>query len=54
MSQLVNTVVTNILTALYEPFWFAITMSVLFMFLYMYAYCTAETGRTLHCLWSFS
>ncbi len=32
MSQLVNTVVTNILTALYEPFWFAITMSVLFMF----------------------
>ena len=45
MSQLVNTVVTNILTALYEPFWFAITMSVLFMFLYMYAYCTAETGK---------
>ena len=36
MSQLVNTVVTNILTALYEPFWFAITMSVLFMFLYMH------------------
>lgn len=45
MSQLVNTVVTNILTALYEPFWFAIIMSVLFMFLYMYAYCTAETGK---------
>ena len=29
-----NSIITNVLTALYQPFWFAVILSVLFMFVY--------------------
>lgn len=45
MKQLINTVVTNMLTALYQPFLFAVVLSVLFMFFYMYAYCSVDAGK---------
>ena len=32
--QIFSTIITNVLTALYQPFWFAVILSVLFMFVY--------------------
>lgn len=32
--QIFKSIITNVLTALYQPFWFAIILSVLFMFVY--------------------
>ena len=31
-------VVTNVLTALYQPFWFAVLLTIFILFFYMYAY----------------
>lgn len=35
MMDITTSVITNVLTALYQPFWFALILSVLFMFVYM-------------------
>ena len=32
--QIISKIITNVLTALYQPFWFAVILSVLFMFVY--------------------
>lgn len=32
--QILSTIITNVLTALYQPFWFSVILSVLFMFAY--------------------
>lgn len=32
--QIISTIITNVLIALYQPFWFAVIFSVLFMFAY--------------------
>ena len=32
--KIFTTIITNVLTALYQPFWFAVILSVLFMFVY--------------------
>lgn len=32
--QIISKIISNILTALYQPFWFAVILSVLFMFVY--------------------
>ena len=45
MKQMINTVVTDMLTALYQPFMFAVVLAGFFMFLYMYANCPKEAGR---------
>lgn len=37
MIDLLNSILTNVLTALYQPFWFAVILSILFMFFWMYA-----------------
>ena len=42
---MINTVVTDMLTALYQPFMFAVVLAGFFMFLYMYANCPKEAGR---------
>ena len=34
MIQLISRIISDILTALYQPFWFAVILSVLFMFVY--------------------
>ena len=38
-------ILTNILTALYEPFGFAILLSFLAMFFYLYAYEPQNAGK---------
>ena len=45
--QIVKTVITNILIALYQPFWYAVVASVLLCFLYLYAYHPVDTGNGL-------
>lgn len=37
MFEIIKTILTNVLTALYQPFGFAVIVSVLIMFLYLYA-----------------
>ena len=32
--QIISTIISNVLIALYQPFWFAVILSVLFMFVY--------------------
>lgn len=34
MIQLISRIISDVLTALYQPFWFAVILSVLFMFVY--------------------
>ena len=43
--ELFKNIVTNILTALYQPFWFAILLTVFILFFYMYAYQPIDTGK---------
>ena len=38
-------ILTNILTALYEPFGFSLLLSFLAMFFYLYAYESEEAGK---------
>ena len=38
-------ILTNILTALYEPFGFSLLLSFLAMFFYLYVYETQEAGK---------
>ena len=35
--SIVNMIITDVLTALYEPFWFSVLAAVLFMFFWLYA-----------------
>lgn len=35
MVDIINTIISSILTALYQPFWFTLILSILFMFVYM-------------------
>lgn len=43
--QLISNVITNILTALYHPFWYAIFSAVLLNFLYLYSYRPVNVGK---------
>ena len=43
--SLLGKILTNILTALYEPFGFSLLLSFLAMFFYLYAYETQEAGK---------
>ena len=43
--DLLGKILTNILTALYEPFGFSLLLSFLAMFLYLYAYEPQEAGK---------
>lgn len=45
MIKVFSKILTNILTALYEPFGFAILLSFLAMFFYLYAYEPTEAGK---------
>ena len=37
MVEIISNIISSILTAIYQPFWFSLIASVLFMFLYLYA-----------------
>ena len=43
--DLLGKIITNILTALYEPFGFSLLLSFLAMFFYLYAYEPAAAGK---------
>lgn len=43
--DLLGKIITNILTALYEPFGFSLLLSFLAMFFYLYAYEPTEAGK---------
>ena len=47
MREILQTIISNILTALYQPFWYAVLASVLLCFLYLYAYYPVNTGKGL-------
>ena len=36
--ELLKKIITNVLTALYQPFWFAVILTVFLLFFYLYAY----------------
>ncbi len=43
--ELFKRIVTNVLTALYQPFWFAVLLTIFILFFYMYAYQPTDTGK---------
>ena len=45
--QIIKEIITNILTALYQPFWYAVFSSILLGFLYLYAYHPVNVGKGL-------
>lgn len=45
--EVIKSIIANILTALYQPFWYAVLSSVLLGFIYLYAYHPVETGKGL-------
>ena len=45
MIKVFSKILTNVLTALYEPFGFSILLSFLAMFFYLYAYESTESGK---------
>ena len=45
IAEIIEKILTNVLTALYEPFGFAILLSFLAMFFYLYAYEPTEAGK---------
>ena len=47
MLETLSTILKNILTALYQPFWFAVLLSVLAMFLYLFATDKESAGQGL-------
>ena len=46
--DLLGKILTNILTALYEPFGFSLLLSFLAMFFYLYAYEPSAAGKGCH------
>ena len=43
--EIFKSIVTNVLTALYQPFWFAILLTIFILFFYMYAYHPTDAGK---------
>ncbi|OKZ73181.1 MAG: hypothetical protein BHV87_10745 [Clostridiales bacterium 36_14] len=43
--EIFKSIVTNVLTALYQPFWFAVLLTIFILFFYMYAYYPTDTGK---------
>ena len=37
MRKIITSILSNILTAIYQPFWFALLAAILLMFLYLFA-----------------
>ena len=43
--EIFKSIVTNVLTALYQPFWFAVLLTIFILFFYMYAYHPTDAGK---------
>ena len=37
MAEIIRSIITNILIALYQPFWFSVALACMYMFFYLYA-----------------
>ena len=46
--EIFKSIVTNVLTALYQPFWFAVLLTIFILFFYMYAYHPIDTGKGIN------
>ena len=45
MKDIIASIITSVLTALYQPFWFSVILSVLVLFFYLYSYHNETGGR---------
>ena len=45
--EVIKSIIANVLTALYQPFWYAVLSSILLGFIYLYAYNPVESGKGL-------
>lgn len=45
--EVIKSIIANVLTALYQPFWYAVLSSILLDFIYLYAYNPVESGKGL-------
>lgn len=45
--ELLKKIITNVLTALYQPFWFAVILTVFLLFFYLYAYIKRPYTKTV-------
>lgn len=43
--ELLKKIITNVLTALYQPFWFAVILTIFLLFFYLYTYKPIDTGK---------
>ena len=52
MKDIIANITANVLTALYQPFWFSVALSVLALFFYLFAYHNKTGGRGLKAAFS--
>ena len=52
MKDIIANITANVLTALYQPFWFSVALSVLALFFYLFAYHNETGGRGLKAAFS--
>ena len=45
MKDIISSIITSVLTALYQPFWFSVILSVMVLFFYLFAYHNETGGR---------
>lgn len=45
--ELIKQVINDILTSLYQPFWFSVLLTITLSFVYLYAYHPVDTGKGL-------
>ena len=47
MKDIIANITANVLTALYQPFWFSVALSVLTLFFYLFAYHNETGGSSM-------
>lgn len=45
MKTIIGKIIIDVLTSVYQPFWFAVLLSVMSMFFYLYVHCPQEAGQ---------
>jgi hypothetical protein len=45
MKNIIGKITIDILTSIYQPFWFAILLSIMTMFFYLYVKCPEGAGK---------
>lgn len=52
MKSIIANITANVLTALYQPFWFSVILSVLVLFFYLYVYHNETGGKGIRAAFS--